>query len=72
MRWDLNGAVYLDVSPHTDVAAASVFAGSIYGLTDDLSQKGESRPSRGFCPTCYAQYTQQPDGTFVRVTDRSI
>jgi len=64
-----DGAVYLDVSLGRDVAEHRCSRG--HRLIDGQWQTGRKPIPTWFCPTCNASYTQQPDGTFVRVTDRS-
>ena len=64
-----DGAVYLDVSLRKDVAEHRCSWG--HRLIDDQWQTGRKSIPRWFCPTCNAPYAQQPDGTFVPVTDRS-
>jgi hypothetical protein len=64
-----NRAVYLDMSLGKDVAEHRCSSG--HRLIDDQSQTARKPIPAWFCPTCNAPYTKQPDGTFVRVTDRS-
>jgi len=64
-----DGAVYLDVSRRTNVAEHRCSLG--HRLIHDQWQTGRKPIPTWFCPTCNAPYTQQPDGTFVQVTDRS-
>ena len=63
-----DGAVYLDVSLRADVAQHRCSLG--HRMIKDQLQTGRRPVPTWFCPTCNALYTQQPDGTFVRVTDR--
>ena len=64
-----DGIVYLDVPMGTDVAEHRCPQG--HRLIDGQRQTGGKPIPTWFCPTCNDPYTQQPDGTFVRVTDRS-
>jgi hypothetical protein len=65
-----DGAVCLDVSLRTDVAEHRCSLGHRL-IENDQWQTGRKPMPTWFCPTCYATYTQQPDGSFVQVTDRS-